>query len=105
MPTPSHRRHRPVRPVRAVHSVRPVRSVRSVLPALLTGAAVVLATAACGGGTEGGAEAAGTGPLRISAIPDVDPSDLAEREEAMASYLSEELGVEVEYVPVSDYAA
>jgi phosphonate transport system substrate-binding protein len=76
-----------------------------VLPALLTGAAVVLATAACGGGAEGGAENAAAGPLRISAIPDVDPSDLAEREEAMASYLAEELGVEVEYVPVSDYAA
>lgn len=102
MPSPSHRRHRPVRPVRPVRSVR---SVRSVLPALLTGAAVALATAACGGGAEGGAEAGGTGPLRISAIPDVDPSDLAEREEAMASYLSEELGIEVEYVPVSDYAA
>lgn len=43
--------------------------------------------------------------MRISAIPDVDPSDLAEREEAMAVYLAEELDVAVDYVPVSDYAA
>lgn len=75
---------------------------RRSLPTLLTGVAVVLATAACGGPADGGAE---SGPLRISAIPDVDPSDLAEREEAMAAYLAGELDVEVEYVPVSDYAA
>jgi phosphonate transport system substrate-binding protein len=72
------------------------------LSTLLTGAALVLATAACGGPADG--EAA-SGLLRISAIPDVDPSDLAEREDAMAAYLAEELDVEVEYVPVSDYAA
>lgn len=64
--------------------------------------AVVLIAAGCGG--PAGVEE-GSGPLRISAIPDVDPSDLAEREEAMEAYLAEELDVEVEYVPVSDYAA
>jgi phosphonate transport system substrate-binding protein len=66
------------------------------------GVAVVLVAAGCGGSA--GVEE-GPGPLRISAIPDVDPSDLAEREEAMAAYLAEELDVAVEYVPVSDYAA
>ncbi|NUL44657.1 putative selenate ABC transporter substrate-binding protein [Cellulosimicrobium funkei] len=78
------------------------------------GLAVALAASGCGNPSEssdspgGGAAAAEeqeAGPLRISAIPDMDPSDLAEREEAMADYLAEELGVEVEYVPVSDYAA
>ncbi|MGW9551289.1 putative selenate ABC transporter substrate-binding protein [Citricoccus zhacaiensis] len=78
------------------------------------GLAVALMASACGstpespGSGASGATAAAeqeAGPLRISAIPDMDPSDLAEREEAMSSYLAEELGVEVEYVPVSDYAA
>lgn len=63
---------------------------------------VGLALSACGGGGDADAESP---TLRISAIPDMDPSDLAEREEALADYLGEELDVEVEYVPVTDYAA
>lgn len=66
------------------------------------GVAVVLVAAGCGGPA---AVEEDPGALRISAIPDVDPSDLAEREEAMAEYLAEELDIAVEYVPVSDYAA
>jgi phosphonate transport system substrate-binding protein len=55
-------------------------------------------TAASGG--------AGTGrTLKISAIPDQDPQKLAARDGAMASYLSATLGVPVQYVPVTDYAA
>jgi phosphonate transport system substrate-binding protein len=78
-----------------------VRRSRS-FSAVVIGVAVVLVGTGCGGsnGVEEGA-----GPLRISAIPDVDPSDLGEREEAMAAYLAEELDVEVDYVAVSDYAA
>lgn len=72
-------------------------------------ASLTLVATGCGNASEGSdAEpdaAQAAGPLRISAIPDMDPSDLAEREQAMAAYLAEELGVDVEYVPVSDYAA
>ncbi len=57
-------------------------------------------------GCEGGAAAEkSTPPLRISAIPDQDPSELAAREEALAGYLAERLGVEVDYIPVVDYTA
>ncbi len=43
--------------------------------------------------------------LKISAIPDQDPEKLAKRDNAMAAYLAAKLGVKVEYVPVTDYAA
>lgn len=43
--------------------------------------------------------------LRIAGIPDQNSSTLARRYEALTTYLSEELGVEVEYVPTVDYAA
>ena len=43
--------------------------------------------------------------LKISSIPDQDPEKLATRDGAMARYLAKTLGVEVEYVPVTDYAA
>lgn len=77
-------------------------------------AAGVGLTAACsadGSGTgSGNADGAGSGggsgeTLRISAIPDHDPDALTEREEAFAAHLAEVLGVDVEYVPVPDYAA
>jgi phosphonate transport system substrate-binding protein len=76
----------------------------------------VLATlwllAGCAGGPAGsegtGPDAGGSGdwrPFAIGAIPDQDPARLVAREKAMAAYLSGELGIEVEYVPVTDYAA
>ena len=43
--------------------------------------------------------------LRFSAIPDQDSADLNPKFQAWAAHLSEQLGVEVEYVPVSDYKA
>lgn len=46
-----------------------------------------------------------TRTLRISAIPDQDPAKLVQINSAMADYLAAKLGVKVEYVPVSDYAA
>ena len=66
-------------------------------------AVLCLVGAACGSSDGAGADAPAT--LRISAIPDRDPSQLAAREGALARYLSAGLGVEVEYVPVTDYAA
>lgn len=63
-----------------------------------------------GGGTGGSGGAGGSGggsgeTLRISAIPDQDPDALTEREEGLAAQLASVLGIDVEYVPVPDYAA
>jgi phosphonate transport system substrate-binding protein len=44
-------------------------------------------------------------PFVIGAIPDQDPELLQRRFGLLADYLSEELGVPVEYIPVTDYAA
>ncbi|MEM7246752.1 MAG: putative selenate ABC transporter substrate-binding protein [Acidobacteriota bacterium] len=49
---------------------------------------------------------AATGPiLRWTAIPDSDPQLLKQKYDPVSAYLSEALGVPVEYVPVSDYKA
>ena len=44
-------------------------------------------------------------PLRITAIPDEAPTELIERFEPLAERLAGALGREVEFTPVSDYAA
>jgi phosphonate transport system substrate-binding protein len=44
-------------------------------------------------------------PFVIGAIPDQDPEKLQLRFGLLADYLTEELGVPVEYIPVTDYAA
>ena len=44
-------------------------------------------------------------PLIISAIPDQDPEKLQRLYGALVDYLSAELGIPVEYKPVTDYAA
>lgn len=46
-----------------------------------------------------------TEPLIISAIPDQDPEKLQRLYGTVASYLSQELGIPVEYRPVTDYTA
>lgn len=43
--------------------------------------------------------------LRVGAIPDQDPEQLARLYDRVAERLASELDVEVEYVPVTDYAA
>lgn len=43
--------------------------------------------------------------LRVAGIPDQSATSLARRYETLTSYLGEQLGVEVEYVPTVDYAA
>lgn len=45
------------------------------------------------------------GPLVIGAIPDQDPELLARNYELVANYLAEEVGVEVEFKPVTEYDA
>ncbi|PLS76412.1 MAG: putative selenate ABC transporter substrate-binding protein [Actinobacteria bacterium] len=44
-------------------------------------------------------------PLTIGAIPDQDPEKLQRLYGTVAGYLEKELGVPVEYVPVTDYTA
>ena len=68
---------------------------------LLLSALLLLLLAACGGDT---AETE-TEPFVISAIPDQDPELLQREYGKLADYLSEQLGVPVEYRPVTDYAA
>lgn len=68
----------------------------------LTGGAVAVAGVLLGVA----ASSAQTAPtLYFSAIPDDDETRLTERFGNVAAYLSQELGVPVEYVPVRSYAA
>ena len=72
----------------------PVRLLPAVLLALLS---------ALGGcSSEASAE---TGPIRFSAIPDQNSTELKEKFDIVANYLSEQLGVPFEYVPSVDYGA
>ena len=43
--------------------------------------------------------------LRFTAIPDTNSSELEAKFKPVATYLSKELGVKVEYVPTADYSA
>ncbi len=76
-------------------------SPRACASVLVAVSALLLA----GCGADGAAEESDEATLRISAIPDQDPAELTAREEALADYLSSTLDVDVEYVPVTDYAA
>ena len=62
---------------------------------LLTG--ILWAAVACGGSD--------VAVLRVGGIPDQDASRLARRYDGFSKYLSQRLGVPVEYVPSVDYAA
>lgn len=55
---------------------------------------------ACGGETD-----AADAPLRFTAIPGENTTEMAAKFQPVAEYLSEALGVEVEYVPSSSYPA
>ena len=43
--------------------------------------------------------------LRVSAIPDEDPQELLRKYKPFTDYITKEVGVEVKFVPVVDYAA
>src|SRR5262245_11068481 len=47
----------------------------------------------------------GQNVLRISAIPDEAPTELQRKFSRVAAYLEKEVGMKVEYTPVTDYAA
>ncbi len=74
------------------------------------GLVVVLGLAACvapvqPGPTADNAPQAEERPLMLSAIPDQDPEKLQRLYGLVADYLAQELGIPVEYKPVTDYAA
>ncbi len=50
-------------------------------------------------------EAAGPRPLRVSFLPDANPDELREKGEVFSAWLSGEIGIPVEVVPVTNYAA
>ena len=75
------------------------RNAYRLLPAIAL-LAVVLGVAGCGVPDEESAAV-----LRFSGIPDQNTTELAERFQPLAEYLSRELGVRVEYVPSRDYQA
>jgi phosphonate transport system substrate-binding protein len=70
---------------------------------LLAGAGVALAAAVTGCGRP--AASTSSGPLRVGAIPDQDPEVLQRLHGTVADAMSRALDLEVEYTPVTDYAA
>ena len=83
---------------------------RALIPTLLS---VTLIAAACGSDgessdAESGSDSSGGsdgGTLTIGAIPDQDPEILQRTYDLLGDFLEEELDVEVEYVPVTEYQA
>ncbi|MGY1687184.1 putative selenate ABC transporter substrate-binding protein [Geodermatophilus sp. SYSU D00867] len=75
--------------------------------AFLAGTALALATAACGRSSPVGAapSSGATATMRIGAIPDQDPEVLQRLHGTLADSMSAALGLDVTYVPVTDYAA
>ncbi len=69
---------------------------------LLTACPVTLALSIA---TSCGGDASASKTLRFAAIPDQNATELEEKYGRVADYLSDELGVNVEFVPTSDYTA
>ena len=78
-------------------------SLVTKLTLLLSIGVVVLAACAPAGAATPAAQSSRT--LIVSAIPDQDPEKLQRLYGLLATYLSKELGVPVEYKPVTDYTA
>jgi phosphonate transport system substrate-binding protein len=67
------------------------------------GALALLALAGCP--SKPSDETPGAKPVRVTAIPDENPTELVRKFQPMADYLEQKLGTEVKYVPVTDYGA
>ena len=52
-----------------------------------------------------GVEAGGSATLRMSAIPDENPTELMRIYAPFAEYLQREIGIPVQFTPMVDYAA
>lgn len=77
---------------------------------ILLGSLVFLLMTACAreqsvSSTVDGANNAAAMPLVVGSIPDQDPEVVQRQAEKLADYLEAELGIPVEYQPVTDYAA
>ena len=65
----------------------------------------LLVAAALCAGFAAYAQTATPGVLRVTAIPDESPTELARKFEPLGKYLEAKLGMKVEWTPVTDYAA
>jgi phosphonate transport system substrate-binding protein len=63
----------------------------------------LLTVASIGAGSIAAAQAQAV--FKVTAIPDESPTELARKAGPLVKYLEKVLGVKVEYIPVSDYAA
>src|SRR5436190_1624472 len=66
---------------------------------------VAVLTLAAAVGAASVARAQQAGVLRVSAIPDESPTDLQRKFNPLCDYLKHETGLDVQFVPVTDYAA
>ncbi|OKH49648.1 putative selenate ABC transporter substrate-binding protein [Phormidium tenue NIES-30] len=82
-----------------------IAGVSSLLLLLPLGACAPSETGQEAAGESGAATEQSTLPLTAGAIPDQDPEVLQRLYTKLADYLEAELGVPVEYKPVTDYAA
>lgn len=78
--------------------MRPARSLGRALLSLAFGLLVALPLI-------GSRPAAAQQVLRVTAIPDESPTELARKAGPLIRYLEAQLGMKVEYTPVTDYAA
>ncbi|MEO8278491.1 MAG: putative selenate ABC transporter substrate-binding protein [Ideonella sp.] len=76
--------------------------MRLLVNSLFRSARVAVLGIACGIGAVG-VHAQST--LRVTAIPDESPTELARKFEPLGKYLEEKTGMKVEWTPVTDYAA
>ncbi len=77
------------------------RITRLTTVAILT---LVLALGGCGDSEEANPNQA-QDLVRVTGIPDENPTELIRRSQPLVDYLSAQLGAEVSYVPVTDYGA
>ena len=77
--------------------------MRNCLPALLL--LLLLPLGACSSTSEQASSDQAQVPLTTGAIPDQDPEKLQRLYSKLADYLEAELGIPVEYKPVTDYTA
>src|SRR5690349_24654574 len=69
---------------------------RSLLAVVALGAGLAVSSAAL---------AQPAGVLRVSAIPDEAPTELQRKFKPLGDYLKKETGLDVQFIPVTDYAA
>lgn len=89
-------------------------SIRRSVLVKLAGVMLAIALASCSSGNSPNTASSGEAtsdtansamPLMVGAIPDQDPEKIQRLYTKLANYLEAELGVPVEYQPVTDYAA